>query len=81
VRSVCKLLYREGGVQSNLNPLQQLGKPRTPLVANRLVNELRLPTFTMRGNHQSSSHTVYGFRAKILSDNVEAKIDTCRAPG
>src|SRR5215467_10590026 len=56
-------------------------KPRVSLLSHRFVDELRLTTLAVRGDHQVSGNAVGYDCSKILADDVKAKIDTGSCPG
>jgi len=57
-----------------------MGKPWVSSLLHGFVDELSLTALAVRRDHQVSSNVISDDCSKILTDDVEAKIDTGSTP-
>ena len=79
---VGKLLDSDVVVQPLLNPLQQVRKPGARCFADWCLDKLRLAALAMGRDDQPSGDFIGYQRAKVFTDDVQAKVDSsCAACG
>jgi len=80
-RAPRQIVDREVPAQIGLQPVQNRGQPQAACPADWLLDELGLPSVTVRRYNKPAGNLIRNFCAKIAPNKVQAKIDAGRTAG
>src|SRR5688572_14134078 len=75
VRSIREVIDGQRAIEVRLGPFEEACEPRRFFGHNRLDRELRLASFTKRGDDEPACHLVRDLRSEVSADEMQAEIN------